>query len=101
MKTHNNSLYIVDFKNKKLLSKSDVSIEVKPNSMKNFNTPPIESNFHYFSDFERTQHSDHILEHFKDFSFQDILHFIEMGVLDKEKVAIKLGLSFKINEESA
>lgn len=98
-----NVTYFVDFKNRNVLDKKTFSfIEEAPKyDLTNFNKPPANTNFAFFSDKDRYDHSCHILSFFKDFSFEEILHFIEMGVLDKKEVSKKLNMKFSFDEEEA
>lgn len=100
----NNTTFYVDFKNRTLLSKKEEFFIEEKNeenfSLKYFNKPPLTSNFRLFSDKDRFDHSQHILNHFKDFSFDDILYFIEMGVLDKNEVSKKINIPFTFEEEN-
>ena len=62
--------------------------------MSDFNTPPYDSNFAIFTDYERFMHSEHILSYFHQMDLCEILHFVNMGVLDKRKLAVKLGVPY-------
>lgn len=95
----------VDFKSKKVLEtikeEETVFENVEDFDMKDFNTPPVNSYFHCFNNKERTDHSEHILSYLHDFDFSEILHFINMGVLDKRKLANKLNIPYLIEENAS
>jgi hypothetical protein len=58
--------------------------------MSGFNPP--QGNFEYFSEQELTDNSNHILNHLHDLTLEDLFHFVNVGSLDKKKLAKKLKL---------
>lgn len=54
-------------------------------NMSNFKTAPSDSNFAGMSDKDRFETSEHILNYLHELTFDEVLHFIDMGVLDKQK----------------
>lgn len=97
MKKEKSVLYVVDFKNRKLLStqesfyKPKKQVKTKYN-FSNFNSVPEDSNFADFSEKDRMEYSEHVLKHIKDASFQDLVHWANMGMVDVVKVSKALGL---------
>lgn len=90
----------VDFKNKTVLGRESKKIKmaVKPTPKKvtydfsNFNEVPEDSNFACFSEQERMEYSDHILNHIHEASFSDLVHWANMGMIDMKKVNKLLNL---------
>lgn len=86
----------VNFKTRKLIQtvKTEELVTVQYD-FTNFNAVPADSNFSIFTDEERMGHNDWILENLAAIDFCDILHFINMGVLDKKKLAEKLNIVYQ------
>lgn len=91
----------VDFKARKVVRTESLPLESKVQEssnldMSNFEIPPKNTNFAFFTDEERYLHSEHILKYLHEIDFEDQLHFVRMGVLDKKKLALKLGVSYPV-----
>jgi hypothetical protein len=90
----------VDFKTRTVLSRQTQKIKMAVKSVPkpvtydftNFNEVPEDSNFACFSDQERMEYADHILEHIHDASFADLVHWANMGMIDMKKVNALLNL---------
>ena len=82
----------IDFKTKSKTSSVVVSSETPSSSldMSGFNEP--QGNFKFFSEQELHDNSEHILNNIQDLSLEDIIHFVQVGSLDKKKLSHKLGL---------
>lgn len=101
------NVLFVDFTQRKLVeSVKTEELVTSEYDLTHFNTPPSDSNFSIFTDQERFEESEHILKYInnknsQDISFNDILHFVEMGVLDKKKLAAKLEQTYEEDQEQA
>lgn len=101
------NVLFVDFSQRKLVeSVKTEELVTSEYDLTHFNTPPSDSNFAIFTDQERFEESEHILKYInnknsQDLSFNDILHFVEMGVLDKKKLAEKLEQPYEEDQEQA
>jgi hypothetical protein len=89
----------VDFTSKTVVSRKTQKIKialpnptVKQYDFSNFNSVPEDSNFADFSDQERMEYADHILEHIHEASFADLVHWANHGMLDLKKVDALLKL---------
>ena len=95
----------VDFKARTVLSRETKKIKMavikqpKPiYDFSNFNEVPCDSNFADFSNQERMEYSDHILEHIHEASFSDLVHWANSGMLDLKKVDSLLKLDRPANK---
>lgn len=100
-----NTTFTVDFKNKKVLKVEQVEMEVKKETslhdFSNFNPIIKGSNFEAFSAQERFEYSEHVLAHISDCTIEDIVHWVNNGMVDKKKLNKKLGLHEEDQEDIA
>lgn len=97
MKKEKSVLYVVDFKNRKLLSVQESTYKPKSQpkpkyDFSNFNFVPQDSNFADFSEQDRMEYSDHVIKHIKETSFEDLVHWANHGMIDMVKANKALGL---------
>lgn len=96
-----NNVIEVDFKNRAVLNPK---IVVKSNlitledPMKYFKPLDLKSNFGKFSSEQRLDYSNFVIKNIKQMGFSDLLHFIDVGVLDQKKTAAALGIPFNVDE---
>lgn len=93
-KTVTHETIFVDFQKRTVVKvqKKKIKLEVREFDFSNFNPVPEDSNFAYFSDEERMEYSDHVLEYIHEAEFADLVHWANMGMLDLKKANEKLGL---------
>ena len=94
-----NKVYYVDFKNRRLVDlKTDLSQSKSDYDFSNFNPIIKGSNFEAFSDQERFEYSEHVLSYTHEVTFEDLMHFVNNGMVDKKKLAEKLGIAYEVFE---
>lgn len=82
----------VDFKSKTVLQRKTKKIKIAITETQtiydfsNFNEVPQDSNFADFSEKDRMEYSDHILNHIHEASFSDLVHWANNGMIDLKKV---------------
>lgn len=94
IENHECEIIGIDFKKRVKTFSQVVVISEEVSSeydMSGFNSP--QGNFRYWDAKGLTENSEHILKHIHELSVDDVVHFVMVGTLDKNKLAEKLGLS--------
>ena len=104
-KTITHETIFVDFKAKKVLKvlTKKIQMAVVEYDFSNFNPVPCGTNFECFSDQERMEYSDHILQYLHEASLEDVVYWVNMGMVDKKKLekALKLNRPPKSQQTSS
>lgn len=95
IETHECEIITIDFKNRVKTSSQVVSTKIEPSlyDMSGFNPP--QGNFCHWDEKGLTENSEHILQYLHELTLDDVMHFVNVGTLDKVKLAKKLGLAEK------
>ena len=92
-----NKVYYVDFKSRKLVDlKTDTSENNSVYDFSNFNPIIKGSNFEAFSDKDRFEYSEHVIAYTHETTFEDLAHWVNNGMVDKKKLAEKLGIDYRV-----
>ena len=91
----------VDFKTKEILKVVEHKTKKKKNPFKNFNPLIPDSNFTKFSEQERLEFSEHVIEYIHEATFEDLVFWANHGMLDMKKVNKKLDLYEKPKKEKS
>lgn len=95
LENHECKVITIDFQSRVKVSTSTIVTKPKKSKydMSGFNPPQGNFANEFWTDKELTENSNHILSYLHELTLDDVFHFVNMGTLDKKKLAKKLKLS--------